>query len=88
MANTKSAAKNARKAERRAVLNRTVRSRLQTLKKKVTALRTASKPEEARAAAIEYVSALDKAVQSNVIHRNAASRHKSQVSTLVLAKKS
>ena len=43
--------------------------------------------DEARAAAIAYSSALDKAVKSHVIHRNSASNHKAQWAKLIFAKK-
>lgn len=86
MANTKSAIKNARKAEARHVRNKAVVSRLKTLSKKVSSLKQGGKADEARSAAIEYTSALDKAAKKGVIHKNAASRRKSQVSGLVLTK--
>ena len=85
MANTKSAIKAARKSIRNAARNQTIKSRLKTLAKAVTA--TAADPEKSRAAAIAYSSALDKAVKSNVIHRNTASHHKSQVAKHIFAAK-
>ncbi len=87
MANTKSAIKAARKSARNAARNKTVKTRLKTLAKAVAAATKANDAEKSRAAAIAYSSALDKAVKSNVIHRNVASRHKSQVAKLVFAKK-
>jgi small subunit ribosomal protein S20 len=86
MANTKSAIKAARQALRRQERNRTVKSRLKTLSRKVAALTADSKAEEARAAASEYISALEKAAKSNVVHKNAVAHHKSQLSKLVFAK--
>ncbi len=85
MANTKSAIKAARKSLRNAARNQSTKSRLKTLAKAVTA--AANDPEKARAAAIAYSSALDKAVKSNVIHRNTASHHKSQIAKYIFAKK-
>ncbi len=85
MANTKSAIKAARKAVRNAARNQTIKSRLKTLAKAVTA--SAGDPEKARAAAIAFSSALDKAVKSDVIHRNTASHHKSQVAKYIFAAK-
>ena len=86
MANTKSAIKAARQALRRQERNKTVKSRLKTLSRKLAKLTTESKNEEARAVAVEYISALDKATKSGVVHKNAVARHKSQLSKLVLAK--
>ncbi len=86
MANTKSAIKAARQALRRQERNKTVKSRLKTLSRKLAKLTAESKNDEARAVAVEYISALDKAAKSNVVHKNAVARHKSQLSKLVLAK--
>lgn len=86
MANTKSAIKAARQALRRQDRNKTVKSRLKTLSRKLAKLTTEGKNDEARAVAVEYISALDKAAKSNVVHKNAVARHKSQLSKLVLAK--
>lgn len=85
MANTKSAIKAARKALRNAARNKAVKSRLKTLARAVQA--AAQDPEKARAAAIAYSSALDKAVKSDVIHRNVASHHKSQVAKYIFTTK-
>jgi len=85
MANTKSAIKAARKSTRNAARNQSVKTRLKTLAKAVAA--AANDPEKARATSIAYSSALDKAVKSNVIHRNTAAHHKSQVAKYIFAKK-
>lgn len=78
MANTKQAQKYIRQTAVRTARNRTVRSRLRTLAKKV---RSFSEPsEEATKAAMEYSSALDKAAKRNIIHRNVANRHKAAIS--------
>lgn len=87
MANTKSAIKNARKSIARAARNRAVKTRLKTLARTVQQAAAGTEAEAARAAAIAYASALDKAVKSGVIHRNAASHHKSQFAQYVFAKK-
>ena len=78
MANLKSSKKDARRTVRRTARNVAVKSQLKTLAKKVTALADKKDPALA-AAARAYVSALDKAVKRNLIHKNSASRHKSQV---------
>lgn len=87
MANTKSALKAARKATRNAARNQATKTRLKTLAKAVAAAGKSGDAEKARSAAIAYSSALDKAVKSNVIHRNTASHHKSQLAKYVFAAK-
>lgn len=87
MANTKSAIKAARKSLRNASRNQAIKTRLKSLGKAVAKAAAGTDAEKTRAAAIAYSSALDKAVKSNVIHRNAASNHKSQISKYVFAKK-
>ncbi len=86
MANTKSAIKAARQALRRQDRNKTVKSRLKTLSRKIATLTAENKTDEARAVAVEFISALDKAAKSNVVHKNVVARHKSKLSKLVLAK--
>jgi small subunit ribosomal protein S20 len=86
MANTKSAIKNARKTIRNAARNQAIKTRLKSLSKAAKKAAAGSDVEASRAAAIAYTSALDKAVKSNVIHRNAASNKKSKLSKQVFAK--
>lgn len=87
MANTKSALKAARKSARNAVRNQAVKTRLKTLARAVQKAAAGTDAEAARAAAIAYSSALDRAVKSSVIHRNAASHHKSQFAKFIFAPK-
>ncbi len=86
MANTKSAIKAARQSVRRQQRNKTVKTRLKTLSRKVAKLTQEGKSDEARVAAIDLVSALDKAAKVNVVHKNAVARHKSQLSKVILVK--
>lgn len=86
MANTKSAIKAARKAERFTARNKAVKTRLKTLQKKLVAAEKAGKIEDTKAAASAYVSAMDKATKSGVVHKNAASRAKAHVAKFVFAK--
>lgn len=79
MANLKSSQKDVRRTKRRAARNTAVKSRLKTLGKKVTTLAAKKNSPELKAAAREYISALDKAIKSGVIHANKAARHKAQV---------
>ena len=83
MANTKSAIKYVRKTERRAAHNRGVRSRLKTLSRKVKTAEASGNKEEAANSAREFISSLDKAAKSGIIHANVARRHKSSCSHLV-----
>ena len=85
MANTKSAIKAARKAVRLTERNRGVKTRLKTLRKQLDAL-LANKDTAAKDAAVEYASAMDKAVKSGVVHRNAAARAKSHAAKVYAAK--
>jgi small subunit ribosomal protein S20 len=72
MAKTKSAAKRARQSITRMRQNRSVRTRLRTLRKRVRAGATA---EDIRT----IISALDKAAKRGIIHRNAANRRKARL---------
>jgi len=87
MANTKSAIKAARKSLRNAARNQAVKSRLKSLAKAVAAAAKAGDAEKTRAIAIAYSSALDRAVKSDVIHRNSASNHKAQVAKYIFTAK-
>ena len=87
MANTKSAIKAARKSTRNAARNQATKTRLKSLSKAVKKAAAGTDVEATRAAAIAYSSALDKAVKSNVIHRNAASNHKSKSAKFIFAAK-
>jgi len=76
VANTKSAIKRMRQNETRRQRNRTVRSRVRTVLK-TGRLAAATPGDEARAAVLQAIRTLDKAVSKGVIHRNTASRKKS-----------
>jgi small subunit ribosomal protein S20 len=86
MANTKSAIKAARKSARLQTRNQGVKTRLKTLRKKLDAAIAAKDAAVSKTTAIEYVSAMDKATKSGVVHKNAASRAKSHVAKIVAAK--
>ena len=85
MANTKSAIKAARKAVRLTERNRGVKTRLKTLRKQLDGL-LAKKDAKAKDTAAEYASAMDKAVKSGVVHKNAASRAKAHAAKAFAAK--
>lgn len=86
MANTKSAIKAARKTQRFTIRNKAVKTNLKTLHKKFAAAVKANDAAGAKAAGIEYASAMDKATKSGVVHKNAANRAKAHVAKYVLAK--
>jgi small subunit ribosomal protein S20 len=67
-----------RQAQARATLNRTHRSQLRTALKKVRG----AKGAEAEAAYAAAVKLLDRAGRKNLIHKNAAARHKSRLAKL------
>lgn len=85
MANTKSALKEIRKNARRRVRNRLVRTRTRTVLKR--AVRSAQDGEQTAAedARVAF-SALDKAAQKGVIHKNAAARRKARLAKRLRAK--
>lgn len=85
MANTKSAIKAARKSQRLTARNRGVKTRLKSLRKQLDAL-LAKKDAASKETAAEYVSAMDKAVKSGVVHKNAASRAKAHAAKAFAAK--
>jgi len=80
MANTRSAAKQARGSIRREAHNKSIKSKLHTLEKKFLAAVAAEKAEDANALYRLLSSVLDKAAKTRVIHRNNASRKKSRLS--------
>jgi small subunit ribosomal protein S20 len=79
MANTRSAAKQARSSLRKQANNKSIKSRLHTLEKKFLAAVAAKKAEDASAVYRLLSAALDKAAKTRVIHRNNASRKKSRL---------
>jgi small subunit ribosomal protein S20 len=79
LANTKSAIKRIRTTERKRKINQVHRSRARTYVKKTRNLIAAGKLQEAETVALQAVSALDKAAQKGVIHKNMAARGKSRL---------
>lgn len=79
MANTKSAAKQARASERRRLHNKAIKSRLHTLETKFLTLIKDGKQDEAATTYRSLAAALDKAAKVQVIHRNMAHRKKSRL---------
>jgi small subunit ribosomal protein S20 len=85
VANTKSAEKAARQAEKHRARNVALRSRMRTAVREVTA---AVAGGDKKAAAASYQSAvplIDTLVNKRVIHRNKAARHKSRLAARIRA---
>ncbi|MEO0508256.1 MAG: 30S ribosomal protein S20 [Verrucomicrobiota bacterium] len=85
MANTKSALKYVRKTEGRTLRNRQIKSRLKTLAKKVEAAAVAGDKDALASVSRLYISALDKAGKSGLVHANKIARHKARCASLALA---
>ncbi|MDP4610778.1 MAG: 30S ribosomal protein S20 [Opitutales bacterium] len=85
MANTKSALKYIRKTEGRTLRNRQIKSRLKTLAKKVEASVAAGDKDAIIAATRLYISALDKAAKTGLVHANKIARHKARCAALAAA---
>lgn len=87
MANTKSAAKRARQTQRRTLANKRVSTGLKTQLKNTRAVVGRGSSVEAKTAAKELISALDRAVKTGRIHRNRANKHKSAIGKKLAALK-
>jgi small subunit ribosomal protein S20 len=79
MANTKSAKKAARQSARRAVVNKSRRSRVRSAMRKVEEAIAAGDRSQALAAMSEAEPALIRAAQKGIVHRNAARRKVSRL---------
>ena len=82
MANKKASLKSIRQTAKRTAHNRAIISRLRTQFKKVLSLE-AKGGQEVKDAAVTYISYLDKAAKSGLVHRNKVARHKSALSKFV-----
>jgi small subunit ribosomal protein S20 len=83
MANHKSAEKRVRQTDKRNEVNSRNRGRLRTEIRKLRAAIAAGDPEKAKALLVQAVSLIDKSIQKGIIHRNAAARYKSRLTTSV-----
>jgi len=79
MANIKSAMKRNRQNEKRRVRNAAVRSTVRTSVKSARAAIEGGQADQARAALLNTIQTLDKAVTKGVIHKNTAARKKSRL---------
>ncbi len=79
MPNTRSAAKRVRQNEKRRLRNRMHKGRARTYVKKALALIEAGKLDEAEEMVRRAVSALDRAWERGVLHKNTVARKKSRL---------
>ena len=79
MANTKSAIKRIKQNNKRRLRNRLVTGRARTSIKTAHCSMEKGTPEEARTATMAAISALDKAAEKGVIHKNNAARRKGRL---------
>lgn len=79
MPNHISAEKRDRQNVKRNAINTANRTKLRTSVKKLRAAIAAKKADSAQELLPATISAIDKAVQKGVLHRNAAARHKSRL---------
>jgi small subunit ribosomal protein S20 len=83
VANTKSAEKAARQAEKHRTRNVALRSRMRTAIRRVSDAVTEGKVEDMSAALKAAAPAIDTLVNKGLIHRNKAARHKSRLAAKV-----
>jgi len=79
LANTKSAIKRIRSSERKRRINQVHRSRARTYVKNTRRLIASGELQDAEVMAQRALSALDRAAQKGIIHRNNAARRKSRL---------
>jgi small subunit ribosomal protein S20 len=79
LANTRSAEKRSKQADRRRLRNVQVRTRVKSAVKKVRELLAKGDAAGAKAALVDASRALDRAASKGVLHRNAASRRISRL---------
>jgi small subunit ribosomal protein S20 len=85
VANTKSAEKAARQADKHRARNVTLRSEVRSAIRKVNEAIASGKKDVALASLREATSKVDALVNKNIVHRNKASRHKSRLTAKVKA---
>lgn len=79
MANTKSAIKRIKQNHKRRLRNRLFSTRARTYIKRARSAIDAGTPDEARNATLAAISALDKAAEKGIIHKNNAARRKGRL---------
>jgi small subunit ribosomal protein S20 len=79
LANIKSAIKRNKQNEKRRLRNRTYAGRARTYVRKARTAIESGEIEDARQATLVAISALDKAAEKGILHKNNASRRKSRL---------
>ncbi len=85
MANTKQAAKRAKKSTKQRAANVSLRTTLRSAIKKVQKAIAAGDPVAAQAAYKAEISTIDHIADKRIIHKNKAARHKSRLAAQVKA---
>src|ERR1700683_112945 len=85
VANTKSAEKAARQAEKHRARNVALRSRMRTAVRNVTTAISGGNRETAKASYQKAVPIIDSLAGKQIIHRNKAARHKSRLAARIRA---
>lgn len=83
MANSKQAAKRAKKSDKQRVANMGLRTRLRSAIKKVQKAIAGGDAATAEAALREHMSTIDSVADKRIIHKNKAARHKSRLSAAI-----
>ncbi len=83
MPNHKSAEKRDRQNKKRNAINTSHRTRLRNQIKKLRSAIASGDQDQAQSLLAATVSVIDKSIQKGVLHRNAAARHKSRLTTHV-----
>lgn len=83
MANHKSAIKRQKQAEKKHEINKSVKSMLKTLAKKVEQAVEAKNTDGAKEAVTKAMKAYDKAAAAGIVHKNVASRKISRLSAKI-----
>ena len=79
MANTKSAIKRIKQNHKRRLRNRLFTGKARTFVKNARTTIDSGIPEDARSATLAAISALDKAAEKGIIHKNNAARRKGRL---------
>jgi small subunit ribosomal protein S20 len=85
LANIKSAIKRNKQNEKKRIRNRVYRGAARTLVAKAKVAIVKQTPEEAKVSTLKAISALDKAAQKGILHKNNASRRKSRLMKMLAA---
>jgi small subunit ribosomal protein S20 len=79
LANTKSAIKRIKQNHKRRLRNRLFTGRARTFVRNARSAMETGTPEDARTATLAAISALDKAAEKGIIHKNNAARRKGRL---------